>query len=89
MVFSKLNILKKIPEEIYHRAQAAAENSLRSLNPEIISRLRRSFDLEAARTSAHIECNYGEAGIPLDKWFGTFRDGLPDGVGAKLKEEHK
>ena len=23
----------------------------------------------------YFECNYGEATIPLDKWFGTFRDG--------------
>ncbi len=44
--------LKNIPEEIYHRAQTAAENSLRSLNQEIIFRLRRSFDSEDARTSA-------------------------------------
>eukprot|EP00036_Acanthoecidae_sp_10tr_P012661 CAMPEP_0206296334 /NCGR_PEP_ID=MMETSP0106_2-20121207/5616_1 /ASSEMBLY_ACC=CAM_ASM_000206 /TAXON_ID=81532 /ORGANISM="Acanthoeca-like sp., Strain 10tr" /LENGTH=324 /DNA_ID=CAMNT_0053726991 /DNA_START=43 /DNA_END=1018 /DNA_ORIENTATION=- len=27
----------------------------------------------------YFECNYGEATIPLDKWFGTFRDGLPKG----------
>jgi len=44
--------LKNIPEEIYQRAQAAAENSLRSLNQEIIFRLRRSFDAEDARTTA-------------------------------------
>ena len=44
--------LKNIPEEIYHRAQAAAEHSLRSLNQEIIFRLRKSFDAEDARTSA-------------------------------------
>jgi hypothetical protein len=44
--------LKNIPEEIYHRAQSAAENSFRSLNQEIIYRLRRSFDAEDARTSA-------------------------------------
>ena len=44
--------LKNIPEEIYHRAQSAAENSLRSLNQEIIFRLRKSFDAEDARTSA-------------------------------------
>ena len=44
--------LKNIPEEIYHRAQAAAEGSLRSLNQEIIFRLRRSFDSEDARTTA-------------------------------------
>ena len=37
----------------------------------------------------YFECNYGEATIPLDKLFGTFRDGLPDGHGSKLKEEHK
>lgn len=23
----------------------------------------------------YFECNYGEATIPLDRWFGTFRDG--------------
>lgn len=44
--------LKNIPEEIYHRAQSAAENSFRSLNQEIIYRLRRSFDAEDARTAA-------------------------------------
>jgi hypothetical protein len=44
--------LKNIPEEIYHRTQAAAETSLRSLNQEIIYRLRRSFDAEDARLSA-------------------------------------
>jgi len=26
--------------------------------------------------------------LPLDRWFGTFRDGLPDSAGAKLPEEH-
>ncbi|MCU0786632.1 MAG: sterol desaturase family protein [Verrucomicrobia bacterium] len=36
----------------------------------------------------YFECNYGEAGIPLDKWFGTFRDGTPDGEGSKLREKH-
>jgi sterol desaturase/sphingolipid hydroxylase (fatty acid hydroxylase superfamily) len=36
----------------------------------------------------YFECNYGEALLPLDRWFGTYRDGLPDGVGSKLKEEH-
>jgi hypothetical protein len=44
--------LKNIPDEIYHRAQSAAEGSLRSLNQEIIFRLRRSFDADDARTSA-------------------------------------
>lgn len=31
----------------------------------------------------YFECNYGEASIPLDRWFGTFRDGLEDGEGSK------
>ena len=44
--------LKNIPEEIYRRAQSAAENSLRSLNQEIIFRLLRSFDAEDARMTA-------------------------------------
>lgn len=34
----------------------------------------------------YFECNYGEATLPLDKLFGTFHDGLPAGVGAKLPE---
>lgn len=37
----------------------------------------------------YFECNYGESAIPLDKWFGTFRDGTPDGAGANLQEEHQ
>jgi sterol desaturase/sphingolipid hydroxylase (fatty acid hydroxylase superfamily) len=36
----------------------------------------------------HFECNYGESTIPLDRWFGTFRDGQPGGAGSKLPEEH-
>jgi hypothetical protein len=44
--------LKNIPEEIYQRAQAAAEQSFRSLNQEIIYRLNRSFDADDARVSA-------------------------------------
>ncbi len=44
--------LKNIPADIYQRAQAAAENSFRSLNQEIIFRLSRSFDAEEARASA-------------------------------------
>ncbi|MCF7675221.1 MAG: sterol desaturase family protein [Akkermansiaceae bacterium] len=36
----------------------------------------------------YFECNYGESTLPLDKWFGTFRDGLPEGEGATLKDEH-
>jgi len=44
--------LKNIPADIYQHAQAAAENSFRSLNQEIIFRLSRSFDAEEARTSA-------------------------------------
>jgi len=35
----------------------------------------------------YFECNYGEATLPLDKMFGTFRDGSPEGAGAKLPEE--
>lgn len=36
----------------------------------------------------YFECNYGESVLPLDKYFGTFRDGYPQGEGAKLPEEH-
>jgi len=36
----------------------------------------------------HFECNYGSSVMPFDKMFGTFRDGMPDGVGSNLKEEH-
>ena len=32
------------------------------------------FDVSAYCCAA-AECNYGEATIPLDQWFGTFRDG--------------
>lgn len=34
----------------------------------------------------YFECNYGESTLPFDKWFGTFRDGLPNGTGSKLQE---
>jgi sterol desaturase/sphingolipid hydroxylase (fatty acid hydroxylase superfamily) len=37
----------------------------------------------------YFECNYGEATLPLDQLFGTFRDGLPDGVGSKLRDQPK
>lgn len=37
----------------------------------------------------YFECNYGGSTLPLDRWFGTFRDGLPDGEGSKLAEEQK
>jgi sterol desaturase/sphingolipid hydroxylase (fatty acid hydroxylase superfamily) len=37
----------------------------------------------------YFECNYGEATLPFDRWFGTFRDGLPDGAGSRLPGEHK
>jgi len=37
----------------------------------------------------YFECNYGEATLPLDRLFGTFRDGLPQGAGAKLPEEQR
>jgi len=32
----------------------------------------------------YFECNYGESTLPLDWFFGTLRDGLPDGEGASL-----
>lgn len=44
--------LKNIPEDIYRRAQVAAEQSYRSLNQEILYRLNRSFDSDDARVSA-------------------------------------
>jgi sterol desaturase/sphingolipid hydroxylase (fatty acid hydroxylase superfamily) len=37
----------------------------------------------------HFECNYGGITLPLDKWFGTFRDGVPKGTGANLPGEHR
>lgn len=37
----------------------------------------------------YFECNYGESTLPLDRWFGTFRDGLPQGAGAALPGEHR
>lgn len=37
----------------------------------------------------YFECNYGEATVPLDKMFGTFRDGLPDGVGSRLQDQEQ
>lgn len=33
----------------------------------------------------YFECNYGEATLPLDWLFGTFRDGLPEGQGSGLQ----
>jgi len=53
------------------------------------------FDGKLAQGSYHhflhhwyFECNYGTESVPLDKWFGTFRDG--DKVGTKLQsKEHK
>ncbi len=44
--------LKSIPDDLYQRAVAAAENGFRSLNQEILFRLKRSFDAEDARLSA-------------------------------------
>ena len=37
----------------------------------------------------YFECNYGGRVLPLDQWFGTFRDGLPEGEGSKLAEEQE
>jgi len=46
--------LKNIPEDLYQRAAAAAESGFRSLNQEILFRLKKSFDGEDARvTSLH------------------------------------
>ncbi len=36
----------------------------------------------------YFECNYGAPVLPFDRWFHTFRDGLPDGEGSRLQEEH-
>jgi hypothetical protein len=44
--------LKNIPEDLYHRLQGAAEEQFRSVNQEILFRLRRSFDAQDARMSA-------------------------------------
>ena len=44
--------LKNIPGEIYQRALSASEEGCRSLNQEIIFRLKRSFDAEDARATA-------------------------------------
>ena len=37
----------------------------------------------------YFECNYGGDTLPLDRWFGTFRDGLPGGIGSRLAGEQK
>jgi sterol desaturase/sphingolipid hydroxylase (fatty acid hydroxylase superfamily) len=37
----------------------------------------------------YFECNYGAPVLPFDRWFHTFRDGLPDGEGSGLQEEHR
>jgi len=37
----------------------------------------------------YFECNYGIATIPLDKLFGTYRDGLPTGAGVTLPGEQQ
>lgn len=44
--------VKSIPEDLYQRTAAAAENSFRSINQEILYRLKRSFDAEDARLTA-------------------------------------
>ena len=44
--------LKNIPEDLYQRATTAAESGFRSLNEEILFRLRKSFDGEDARVTA-------------------------------------
>ena len=37
----------------------------------------------------YFECNYGGLVFPLDRWFGTFQDGLPEGAEAKRAEGMK
>jgi hypothetical protein len=44
--------LKNIPADLYHRLQSAAEEEFRSINQEILSRLRRSFDAQDAKATA-------------------------------------
>ena len=44
--------LKNIPADLYHRLQASAEEEFRSINQEILSRLKRSFDAQDAKTTA-------------------------------------
>ena len=36
----------------------------------------------------HFEVNYGDALIPLDKWFGTWHDGSPEGE-ARMQERYR
>jgi sterol desaturase/sphingolipid hydroxylase (fatty acid hydroxylase superfamily) len=33
----------------------------------------------------YFECNYGEATLPLDRWFGTFRDGRAEDGGGRAE----
>jgi hypothetical protein len=44
--------VKNIPDDLYHRTVTAAESGFRSLNQEILFRLKRSFDAEDARLTA-------------------------------------
>ncbi|MEM7406448.1 MAG: sterol desaturase family protein [Pseudomonadota bacterium] len=37
----------------------------------------------------YFECNYGGSLIPLDKWFGTFHDGTPEGQAATTQRLRK
>ena len=55
------------------------------------SRLSTLFLPSSSCSFRTSECNYGEATIPLDRWFGTFRNGLESKedksfAGGKLKE---
>jgi len=43
--------IKNIPDDLYHRLQGAAEEEFRSINQEILFRLRRSFDAQDAKMS--------------------------------------
>ncbi len=44
--------LKNIPEDLYNRLTAAANEEFRSLNQEILARLSRSFDAQDAKMAA-------------------------------------
>jgi hypothetical protein len=44
--------IKNIPDDLYQKLQSASEAGFRSLNQEILFRVKRSFDAEDARTTA-------------------------------------
>jgi plasmid stability protein len=44
--------VRNLPGDLYERLQAAAEAEFRSINEEILSRLRRSFEAQDANSAA-------------------------------------